>query len=359
MTFAGFVTFLDRPKEGASKAIADLGRLGVSVKLITGDNKLIAQHVAGLVGMRTDRVLAGAELDTIHDEALWRLAEQTDLFVEVDPNQKERIILSLKKMGHVVGFIGDGVNDAPAMHAADTSLSVESAVDVAREAADFVLLERNLDVIRGGIEEGRRTFANTLKYVLTTTSANLGNMVSMAAASLFLPFLPLTAGQILLNNFLSDIPAVGIADDGVDPELVNHPRRWNIRFIGRFMVEFGFLSSAFDILTFLTLVFIFSANVETFRTAWFIESLLTELVIALVVRTRRRFYRSRPGTLLLWSTAGLAALTYVIPYLPDAHILGFVPLSWPLLATISAITFLYVVATEIGKDWFYRTSSRD
>jgi len=359
MTFAGFVTFLDRPKEGASKAIADLGRLGVSVKLITGDNKLVAQHVAGLVGMRTHRVLTGSEVDTIHDEALWRLAEQTDLFVEVDPNQKERIILSLKKMGHVVGFIGDGVNDAPAMHAADTSLSVESAVDVAREAADFVLLERNLDVIRGGIEEGRRTFANTLKYVLTTTSANLGNMVSMAAASLFLSFLPLTAGQILLNNFLSDIPAVGIANDGVDPELVNHPRRWNIRFIGRFMVEFGFLSSAFDILTFLTLVFIFSANVETFRTAWFIESLLTELVIALVVRTRRRFYRSRPGTLLLWSTAGLAVLTYVIPYLPDARVLGFVPLSWPLLATISAVTCLYVVATEIGKDWFYRRSFRD
>ena len=358
MTFVGFVTFLDRPKEGASKAIADLARLGVSVKLITGDNKLVAQHVAGLVGMHTDRVLTGAELDSIHDEALWRAAEQTDLFVEVDPNQKERIILSLKKMGHVVGFIGDGVNDAPAMHAADTSLSVESAVDVAREAADFVLLERNLDVIRGGIEEGRRTFANTLKYVLTTTSANLGNMVSMAAASLFLPFLPLTAGQILLNNFVSDIPAVGIANDGVDPELVDQPRRWDIRFIGRFMVEFGFLSSTFDILTFLTLIIVFSVNVETFRTAWFVESLLTELVIALVVRTRRRFYQSRPGALLLWSTAALAILTYVIPFLPDARVLGFVPLSPPLLATISAITCLYVVATEIGKAWFYRSSSR-
>ena len=356
MTFAGFITFFDHPKKGAAETIRDLRRLGVAVKLITGDNKIVAQHVARLVGMRADRVLTGAELDTIHDEALWQAAEQTDLFVEVDPNQKEKIILSLKKTGHVVGFLGDGVNDAPAMHAADTSLSVDSAVDVAREAADFVLLERNLDVIRSGIEEGRRTFANTLKYVLTTTSANLGNMVSMAAASLFLPFLPLTAGQILLNNFLSDIPAVGIANDGVDPELMDQPRRWDIRFIGRFMVEFGFLSSAFDVLTFATLIFVFRASAETFRTAWFIESLLTELVIALVVRTRRRFYQSRPGSVLLWSTLILVGLTYIFPLLPSAEVLGFVPLSLPLLATLSVITLFYVVAAEVAKGWFYRVN---
>ena len=357
MTFVGFVTFLDRPKEGVSEAISELAQLGVGVKLITGDNRLVAQHVAGLVGMRAERVLTGAELDELHDEALWHAAEQTDLFVEVDPNQKERIILSLKKMGHVVGFLGDGVNDAPAMHAADTSLSVETAVDVAREAADFVLLERNLDIIRGGIEEGRRTFANTLKYVLTTTSANLGNMLSMAAASLFLPFLPLTAGQILLNNFLSDIPAVGIADDGVDPELMDRPRRWDIRFIGRFMVEFGFLSSAFDLLTFAMLLGLFRATTDTFRTAWFVESLLTELVVALVVRTRRRFYRSRPGTVLLWSTVVLAGLTFAIPYLPFMALLGFVPLPVSLLGMLAAITLLYMAATEIGKEWFYRRTA--
>jgi Mg2+-importing ATPase len=307
--------------------------------------------------MRTEGVLTGADLDELHDEALWHAAEKTDLFVEVDPNQKERIILSLKKMGHVVGFLGDGVNDAPAMHAADTSLSVETAVDVAREAADFVLLERDLDVIRGGIEEGRRTFANTLKYVLTTTSANLGNMVSMAAASLFLPFLPLTAGQILLNNFLSDIPAVGTAGDSVDPELVNHPRRWDIRFIGRFMIEFGFLSSAFDFLTFAILLGLFHATTETFRTAWFVESLLTELLVALVVRTRRRFYQSRPGTVLLWSTVVLTVLTFAVPYLPLIAILGFVQLPIPLLATLAIISVLYIVVTEIGKRWFYRTTS--
>src|SRR3954466_12757332 len=236
--------------------------------------------------MRTERVLTGKNLDELHDEALWHAAEKTDLFVEVDPNQKERIILSLKKMGHVVGFLGDGINDAPAMHAADTSLSVEQAVDVARAVADFLLLERDLGAIRRGISEGRKTFANTLKYILTTTSANLGNMVSMAAASMFLPFLPLLASQILLNNFLSDIPAVGLANDSVDPEMIDRPGQWNMRFIGRFMVEFGLLSSAFDMLTFGALLALFHATPDLFRTGWFVESLLTELVIRMVVRTQ-------------------------------------------------------------------------
>jgi Mg2+-importing ATPase len=354
LAFMGFLTFLDRPKEGAGEAIADLGKLGVSVKVITGDSRLVAQHVARLVGLPAERLLTGEQLDALHDEALWHAAERTDLFAEVDPNQKERIILSLKKMGHVVGFLGDGVNDAPAMHAGDTSLSVEDAVDVAREAADFVLLERDLEVIRRGIEEGRKTFANTLKYVLTTTSANLGNMVSMAAASLFLPFLPLTAGQILLNNFLSDIPALGLADDRVDPEMVDRPRRWNMRFIGRFMVEFGVLSSVFDLLTFGILLAVFRAGPELFRTAWFVESLLTELVIALVVRTRRPFFKSRPGTVLLASTIAVVVLTLAVPFLPFVIVLGFVPLPAGLLAALVAITVLYAGAAELTKRWFYR-----
>ena len=354
LTFVGFLTFLDRPKQGTSDTIEALGRLGVAVKLITGDSKRVAQHVAALVGLAHDRVLTGGEMLALHEEALWHIAERTDLFVEVDPNQKERIILALKKMGHVVGFLGDGVNDAPAMHAADTSLSVDDAVDVAREAADFVLLERNLDVIRKGIEEGRKTFANTMKYVLTTTSANLGNMLSMAAASLFLPFLPLLAGQILLNNFLSDIPAVGIADDDVDTELVRRPERWNIRFIGRFMLTFGMLSSAFDGLMFLVLLLAFQVTPAVFRTAWFVESLLTELVIALVVRTRRPFFRSRPGGVLLWSTVLLLPLALGLPFLPHAELLDFVPLSGPLLLTICGITAAYVMAAEGVKAWFYR-----
>jgi Mg2+-importing ATPase len=349
MRFMGFITFLDRPKEGVAEALQHLTALGVSVKLISGDSALVAKHVASLVGMRAERVITGQDLAMLHDEALWSVAEKTDLFVEVDPNQKERIILALKRMGHVVGFLGDGVNDAPAMHAADTSLSVADAVDVAREAADFVLLERGLDVIRRGIEEGRKTFANTLKYVLITTSANLGNMVSMAAASLFLPFLPLTAGQILLNNFLSDVPAVGLSDDSVDPEQVNRPRRWDIAFIGRFMLVFGLVSAVFDFVTFAVLQIGFHAAPELFRTAWFVESLLTELVIALVVRTGRPFYESRPGRVLLMSTIGLIAVTFAIPFLPMADLFGFVPLPGVLVAAIAGITVAYVAATEWTK----------
>jgi Mg2+-importing ATPase len=359
LVFEGFLTFLDRPKAGVNATLADLGRLGVAVKLSTGDAGPVAQYVASSVGMRADRILTGLQLDELHDDALWHAAENTDLFVEVDPNQKERIILALKKMGHVVGFLGDGINDAPAMHAADTSLSVEGAVDVAREAADFVLLERDLDVIRRGIQEGRRTFANTLKYILTTTSANLGNMISMAVASLFLPFLPLLAGQILLNNFLSDVPAIGLASDAVDPELVDRPRRWNMRFLGRFMVEFGCLSSLFDFLTFGLLLFAFAATPEIFRTGWFVESLLTELVIALVVRTRRPFWRSRPGNLLLWSSFGVMALTFAIPYLPYASLLDFTPLPAGVMLSLIAIAALYVGSTEILKASFYRRRGRE
>jgi Mg2+-importing ATPase len=354
LTFQGFLTFLDQPKAGVSAAIADLDRLGVTVKIITGDNRLVARHVASLVGLSGERTLTGAELTALDDAALWRLAPLTTLFVEVDPNQKQRIIGALRRAGHTVGFLGDGINDAPAMHAADTSLSVDGAVDVARETADFVLLERDLDVIRAGIEEGRRTFANTMKYILTTTSANLGNMVSMAVASLVLPFLPLLAGQILLNNLLSDVPAVGIADDRVDPELVRRPPRWDIGFIGRFIAVFGLVSSLFDVLTFVVLLSGFLAGVELFRTGWFIESLLTELAVALVVRTRRPMFASRPGRLLLVSSLVMIALTLLLPFLPGAHHLGFVPIPGAMLLTLAIITVVYVAATELTKGWFYR-----
>lgn len=354
LRFEGFLTFLDRPKPGVAEALGDLNRLGVSVKIITGDNRLVSQHVAGLVGLRADRMLTGAEITAMSGAALWQAAPRTDLFVEVDPAQKEQVILALKKSGHVVGFMGDGVNDAPAMHSADTSISVEGAVDVAREAADFVLLERDLDVLRGGIEEGRRTFANTLKYILTTMSANLGNMMSMAFASLVLPFLPLLAGQILLNNMLSDIPAIGIADDSVDPEMVQQPPRWDMTFIARFMVEFGVLSSLFDMLTFGLLLWRVHASIAAFRTGWFVESLLSELAVALVVRTQRPFFRSRPGTLLLTLTSVLAAVAVAIPYLPFAGVLGFTPLPLTVLASMVGITVAYVGAAELGKLWFYR-----
>ena len=353
MIFMGFLLFFDPPKADARETLDALGRLGVQVKVITGDNRLVARHVAEKVGLPVSGILTAAEMDELRDEALWNVAERTTLFVEVDPNQKERIILALRKMGHVVGFMGDGINDAPALHAADIGISVDQAVDVAKEAADFVLLKRDLGVLRAGIEVGRRTFANTLKYVFTTTSANFGNMFSMAGASLFLPFLPLLAKQILLNNFLSDFPALGIASDRVDKDMVERPHRWNIRFIRDFMIIFGLVSSVFDYLTFGMLLFVVRASPEQFRTGWFIESLLTELVIALVVRTRGPFFRSRPGTLLWTATLIVGLMTLAIPYLPFGGFLGFTPLPAWLMLALLGITALYVFAAELAKRFFY------
>jgi len=354
MTFVGFVVFTDPPKAGAARALTDLAALGVRVKIISGDNRLVAAHIGRSVGLDGATMLTGPQLDELHDEALWVSAERTAIFAEVDPNQKERLILALKKTGHVVGFMGDGINDAPAMHAADTSISVEGAVDVARDAADFVLLERDLDVVRRGIVLGRATFANTLKYIETTLSANLGNMISMAAASLFLPFLPLLASQILLNNFLSDLPAFGLANDSVDPEMVTWPRRWDVRAIRKFMIQFGLLSSAFDFATFGVLLLVYKAAPVEFRTAWFIESLLTELAIALVIRTRRICFRSRPGAFLLWATIATAAVAFALPYSPLARVFELEPLSPALLAIIVAITGGYVVAAELLKKLVFR-----
>jgi Mg2+-importing ATPase len=358
LAFVGFLTFLDRPKAGVKEALEALSGLGVQVRLITGDSRSVAKHLADLVGMPSSRVLSGAELDELTAEALAQAAEQTDLFVEVDPNQKERVILALKKRGHVVGFLGDGVNDAPAMHAADTSLSVDDAVQVARETADFVLLERNLDVIRRGIVEGRRTFANTLKYVLMGMSANVGNMISMAVASLWLPFLPLLPGQILINNFLSDIPALGLATDGVDPELVDQPRRWDLRFIGRFTLEFGLISSVFDFMTFGVLLSL-HAQPELFRSGWFLESVLTQVLVALLIRTRRPFYASRPGRFLSTATLVIVGVAVAIPYLPWADRLGFTHVPATTLLTLLGITLLYCVAVELNKLRFYRVERRD
>ncbi|HEX9332062.1 MAG TPA: HAD-IC family P-type ATPase, partial [Anaerolineales bacterium] len=336
-----------------TQAIEELEKLGVRLKIITGDNQRVAMHVAQAVRLPMEGVLSGSELGKLSDEALLHQVEHTDLFVDVDPNQKERIIRALQKRSHVVGYMGDGINDAPALHDADVGISVESAVDVAREASDFVLLKPGLDVLRRGIAEGRVTFANSLKYVFTTTSANFGNMFSMAGASLFLPFLPLLAKQILLNNFLSDFPAITIASDNVDREYVESPHRWNVKFIRNFMIVFGLVSSMFDFLTFGLLLWILHSSPEQFRTGWFIESLLTELLVALIVRTRRPFYQSKPGHWLWISTLIVALVTFVIPYLPVNGLLGFVPLPAGVMFLLLGITILYVIATEIAKRIFY------
>lgn len=353
MCFEGFLLFEDPPKPGAAAALRELTERGVRLKMITGDNPLIAVHVAESIGMPVTGVLTGTELNGLSDDVLWHRAISTTVFAEVDPGQKERIIRSLKDSGHVVGYLGDGINDAPALHAADVSISVENAVDVAREAAEIVLLRPDLGILLGGIDEGRRTFANTQKYIMTTISANFGNMVSMAVASAALPFLPLLASQILLNNFLSDIPGATIASDAVDAEWIRRPRRWNTRELSRFMLVFGAVSSVFDLLTFALLLKGFNTGAEEFRTGWFVESLLTELAVALVVRTHLPCYRSRPGRWLTIASLAVAAVALLMPYVPLSRRFGFVPLPPGLLAALLLLTLAYVAVVELTKMWFF------
>ncbi|MDD1732905.1 MAG: magnesium-translocating P-type ATPase, partial [Methanothrix sp.] len=295
MTFLGFLVFFDPLKNGIGQTIHDLGELGIGLKIITGDNRLVATNISEQMGLLKGRILTGPEIGRESDEALQKLVQKINVFAEVEPNQKERLILALRKSGCVVGYLGDGINDASALHAADIGLSVEGAVDVAKEAADIVLLEKDLGVLKQGVIEGRKTFSNTMKYVFMATSANFGNMFSMALLSLFLPFLPLLPTQVLLTNLLTDLPEMTIAGDRVDQELVARPRRWSIGYIRNFMVVFGLLSSIFDFLTFGALLFLLHANVDQFRTGWFIESVISASFIVLIIRTKRPFFSSRPS----------------------------------------------------------------
>ena len=359
MTFRGFLVFLDPAKPEAKATVADLARLGIAIKVISGDNRYVTAHMAHAIGLDATSILTGEEIAVLRDEALWNLAPRTDLFVEIDPQQKERIVRALQRTGHSVGYLGDGINDAPALHAADVGISVEEAVDVARESADIILLSRDLDVLRAGVEDGRRTFANTLKYITITTSANFGNMISMALVTPLLPFLPLAAKQILLNNFLSDVPSIAISSDNVDPERVLRPQRWNIREIQKFMIVFGLISSVFDLLTFGVLLYVFHAGQAKFQTSWFMISLLTELAVVLVLRTRKPAFRSRASRLLLWSTLAVAAATFAIPFLGGLSTLfGFVPLSTTELAAVVAIVAGYIVATEVAKAWYFQLENK-
>jgi P-type Mg2+ transporter len=354
MTFLGTVVLFDPVKPGIVETLARLKQIGVSVKLVTGDNRLVAAHVGQAVGLSGDCVLAGGELRQMSELALVQQAGGVDIFAEIEPNQKERIILALKKAGNVVGYMGDGINDASALHAADVGISVDSAVDVAKDAADIVLLEIDLGVLIHGIEEGRKTFANTLKYVFMAASANFGNMFSMAGASLFLPFLPLLPTQILLTNLLTDFPEMTIATDSVDREFSERPRRWDLKFIHRFMLAFGLLSSLFDYLTFGALLLMFRASTAQFRTGWFLESVISAAVIVLVIRTRRPFTRSRPGKYLLTATLAIVAVTLAVPFTPLGRLFHFEPLPAPFFLLIAAIVILYVTAAEIVKRHFYK-----
>jgi Mg2+-importing ATPase len=360
MTFEGFLLFVDPPRADAADTIAAMKALGISVKIVSGDNRHVSAHLAGIVGLDGKAMLTGAEIQAMTDEAMWKRASETDLFVEVDPQQKQRIIRALRHAGHAVGYMGDGINDVPALLAADVGLSVEGAADVARESADIVLLRPDLSVLRRGVEDGRRTFANTLKYIGITVSANFGNMISMAIAAPFLPYLPLAAKQILLNNFLSDLPSAMISTDNVDSDRVDSPQRWDVGYIQRFMIVFGLISSVFDMITFAVLLKFFQADEATFQTGWFIVSLLTELAVVLVLRTSKPALRSQPSRLLLWSTIAAAAATPFIPLLPwVGPAFGFVRLPPAILAALGAIVLGYIVATETAKLLLARRGRRN
>ncbi len=354
MTFVGFLVLFDPPKPNIVETIASLKSLGVSLKIITGDNRLVAASVSQHMGLSNTKILAGPELHQLSDGALLNQVVGVDVFAEIEPNQKERIILALKKAGNVVGYMGDGINDASALHAADVGISVDSAVDVAKEAADIVLLEKDLEVLVQGVREGRTTFANTLKYVFMATSANFGNMFSMAGASLFLPFLPLLPAQILLTNLMTDFPEMTIATDSVDSEMVDHPRRWDIVAIRKFMITFGLVSSVFDFLTFGALLLILHATKDQFRTGWFLESVISASLIVLVIRSRKPFFKSRPAKYLLIATLATVAVTAALPYTPLGPLFGFsrVPLSF--LFFIAMIVVLYIIAAEMAKAVFYK-----
>jgi Mg2+-importing ATPase len=358
MTFLGLVVLEDPLIVGIAGTIQRLLDLGIATKLITGDNRLVAAHVARQAGLPDAQILTGEGLRRMSDEALLRRTGEVGIFAEVEPNQKARIILALKKTGRVVGYMGDGINDASALHAADVGISVADAVDVAKEAADFVLLEKDLGVLERGVREGRAAFANTMKYVFMATSANFGNMFSMAGASLFLAFLPLLPKQVLLMNLLTDLPEMTIATDLVDPEMVGRPRRWDIGFIRRFMIVFGVISSAFDFVTFAVLLLVLHAREAELRTGWFVESVVSSALIVLVMRTRRPFYRSRPGRPLLIATLVVVGLTLLLPYSPLAPLLAFVPLPPVFLLALGPIVFLYVVAAEAAKSVFYYREER-
>ena len=349
MIFLGFLIFSDPLKQGILESIQELRGKGIALKIITGDNEHVAAYLARQVQLKTDQLLTGSDLHDLTSDALKRRIEQTDVFAEILPAQKERIVRALQQAGHSVGYMGDGINDANALKAADVGISINNAVDVAKEAADLVLLDRNIDVIKDGVEEGRRTFMNTMKYILVTTSANFGNMFSMAIASLIFPFLPLLPGQILLNNFLSDLPAISIASDNVDEELVVRPRKWSMSYIWKFMIVFGLQSSFFDFATFGLLYFVFHAQVTEFRTAWFMESLLTEILILLIIRTQRPFFKSKPSRYLLLASLFTFVVCISIPYLPFARLFELYPLPVTLFGCIIAIVLLYVIVAEISK----------
>ncbi len=356
MTLAGFAAFLDPPKEGIAAVLEALKQNSVSVVIMTGDNQYVTRKIAADVGLKTDRIVTGDQLDAMDDAALAYQAENGAIFARVSPEQKNRVIVALKARGHVVGYIGDGINDAPSLHTADVGISVMNGVEVAKDAAKIILLEKDLAVLNDGIIEGRRCFANIMKYIVMGTSSNFGNMFSMAAASLFLPFLPMLPTQILLNNFLYDVSQISIPGDNVDPALLRRPKRWQIAFIRQFMTIIGPISSIYDFLTFGVLLWVFhaSTNAPLFHTGWFVESLATQTLVVFVIRTAGNPLKSRPSRGLIAAVFAIVAVAALLPYTALGALLQFTPLPWSLMGAIAFLAVTYLLLVQVVKSWFYR-----
>jgi Mg2+-importing ATPase len=361
LTLLGFLLFLDPPKPEAREALAQLGQLGVALKLMSGDSREVTHRICHEVGLplAEDRVVSGPELEALSDPELDQWVRRYDAFARVTPEQKYRLVSALRAEHHIVGFLGDGVNDAPALRVADVGISVDSGTDVAKEAADIILLEKSLKVVADGIIAGRRTFANITKYVLNTVSANFGNMSTVALTSMFLWFIPLLPSQILLNNLLSDGPLLTIASDNVDPMLLQRPRRWNIPVIARFMVGFGLLSAVFDLILIVVLLEVYRVGVPIFRTAWFVESACSEVLVTFAIRTHLPFYRSRPASLLLGSSAVAALVAFSLPFTRfGQQSFQFAPIPSSVALLVLGILVAYFLAVELAKAPFFRIFER-
>ena len=354
LVFAGFAAFLDPPKASARPALQAMAVSGVAVKVITGDNEQVARHVFSELGIEVSGVLSGAEIAAMNDDALCARVEEVNLFCRANPQQKNRVLLALKARGHVVGYLGDGINDAPSLHTADVGISVDGAVDVAKQAAAMILLENDLVVLHAGIREGRRTFGNVMKYIMMATSSNFGNMFSMAAATLFLPFLPMLPLQVLLNNFLYDLSELPLPADNVDEDDLARPRRWDMGFIRTFMMTIGPVSSIFDFLTFWLLLAVLQADKALFRTGWFVESLATQVLVIFIIRTRANPFKSRAHRLLAATSLAVVAIAIILPFTPLAPVLGFAPLPLRFVVMLLGLTAIYLVLVEMVKRWFYR-----
>jgi Mg2+-importing ATPase len=354
LVLAGFAAFLDPPKKSAGAALAGFAADRVAVKILTGDNELVTQHIFQELGLPVTGTLTGSQIQEMDDAALGARVEQVNLFCRVTPVQKNRIILALKKRGHVVGYLGDGINDAPSLHSADVGISVDSAVDVAKAAADMILLEQDLGVLHAGVLEGRRTFGNIMKYIMMGTSSNFGNMFSMAGASLFLPFLPMLPVQILLNNLLYDVSELPIPLDRVDDDYLSRPRHWDLKFIRNFMLIIGTVSSAFDFLTFYLMLALFHAGEALFHTGWFIESMATQVLVIFVIRTRKSPLTSRPNPWLVGCSLTVVAAAALLPLTAAGTALGFVVPPAGFFLVLAALLVAYLLAVEVIKRWFFR-----